>query len=391
MNIEQVVPHHTELSLPELLGFLKDSSRRLEPFHPETLQFCESLSRTLFSDSLARQFPETQALAFKFRKAELQSLRRQFEKLNSDTFLAPRGVAFHVAPANVDTIFLYSWLFSILAGNVNIIRLSQQDSPQMQVLCEALRSCMAGADGGRIRKNTVVIRYGHETEITAALSAIADLRIIWGGNATVDTIRSFPVKPTCKDMTFADRYSWSVVNSVSYLAASSNVRSELAASFYNDLYSFHQMACSSLRISVWHGEAEDCENASRMFIASLRSQMAKKNHATDVSLGLRKLTFACETALSQQVSSIHTYGSDLTVIRLTGLKNFTRMNCGGGLLFHYQVKDLIEVSDFVTEADQTLTYFGYSRSELQHLVRQLNGRGLERVVPVGQALTFGRY
>ncbi|MFC6804089.1 acyl-CoA reductase [Deinococcus caeni] len=39
----------------------------------------------------------------------------------------PRGLVFHVPPANVDTIFIYSWLMSVLAGNRNVIRLSSRE------------------------------------------------------------------------------------------------------------------------------------------------------------------------------------------------------------------------------------------------------------------------
>src|SRR5229473_1854189 len=36
----------------------------------------------------------------------------------------PRGLVFHVPPANVDTIFVYSWALSALAGNRNVVRIS---------------------------------------------------------------------------------------------------------------------------------------------------------------------------------------------------------------------------------------------------------------------------
>ena len=34
----------------------------------------------------------------------------------------PRGLALHITPANVDTMFLYSFAVSLLAGNLNVVR-----------------------------------------------------------------------------------------------------------------------------------------------------------------------------------------------------------------------------------------------------------------------------
>jgi hypothetical protein len=38
--------------------------------------------------------------------------------------------------------------------------------------------------------------------------------------------------------------------------------------------------------------------------------------------------------------------------------------------------------------DQTLVYYGYDSNEVRDLAESLAGRGIDRFVPVGNALTF---
>ena len=38
------------------------------------------------------------------------------------------------------------------------------------------------------------------------------MRIIWGGDKTINTLREFKIKPHATDVTFGDRYSFSIIN-----------------------------------------------------------------------------------------------------------------------------------------------------------------------------------
>ena len=48
-----------------------------------------------------------------------------FLKKYENYLLLSRGVVFHIAPKNVDTIFVYSFVLSLLCANKNIIRRNQ--------------------------------------------------------------------------------------------------------------------------------------------------------------------------------------------------------------------------------------------------------------------------
>ena len=42
--------------------------------------------------------------------------------------------------------------------------------------------------------------------------SISDVRIIWGGDNTIDQIRKNKIPPRSFDLTFADRYSFCIIN-----------------------------------------------------------------------------------------------------------------------------------------------------------------------------------
>jgi hypothetical protein len=49
---------------------------------------------------------------------------------------------------------------------------------------------------------------------------------------------------------------------------------------------------------------------------------------------------------------------------------------------------LDDIVPFVTEVDQTVTHFGLSADELTDLAVRIGRRGVDRLVPIGQALAF---
>ena len=68
-----------------------------------------------------------------------------------------------------------------------------------------------------------------------------------------------------------------------------------------------------------------------------------------------------------------------------------RTHCGGGLLFQARTDRLLDIARWIGRRDQTMTYFGFSAEQLRQLAVSLNGRGIDRMAPIGQALNFHRY
>jgi Acyl-CoA reductase (LuxC) len=299
----------------------------------------------------------------------------------------PRGLVFHVPPANVQTIFIYSWVMALLAGNRNVVRLSRRDSPQTLLLCRLLREILSNASQA-VRDSSLMIQYGHEPEITAAISQACDVRVIWGGDAAVEAVRAAPLPAQAKEITFADRFSLCALRAEAVLEESEV--DDLAARFYNDTFWFDQMACSSPRLVLWCGGGEDCRRASERFYRALERTIAGKGYDAGVGARLNQFTFACRAVVDGHASAYQEYGG-LCVLRGARLDHLPREHCGAGLLYHYEAPGLEAMDGFVTRREQTLTYFGFAREEMLALAVRLNGRGIDRMVPVGQALSFQRH
>jgi Acyl-CoA reductase (LuxC) len=356
------------------------------------LAVAAALSRRLALDAEARTFPALQALAFWMRRTELLRLRDAFRRLeDASRILVPRGTVFHVPPANVDTLFVYSWLLAVLAGNRNVVRLSTRMTRQGTILCRMLNEELARQHDGLLAQNTIMLSYGHEAEISAALSSICDVRVIWGGDATVNAMRRVPLPPHAVEMTFPDRYSWAALRADAFLALDEAGRETLADQFYNDTFWFDQLGCSSPRTLVWVGDAARGAAAATLFSEAVALRVLARGYHVDVGSALAKRTFAFRAVLDQPVSRVSWVSNELALAELDADAPMDRAHPGGGFLFQRFVDSLTAIAGLLSSRDQTLAYFGFTTEEMRTFAVSLGSRSFDRIVPIGEALRFDRY
>jgi hypothetical protein len=136
----------------------------------------------------------------------------------------------------------------------------------------------------------------------------------------------------------------------------------------------------------------DCETAAGQFYEALQREVQAHEYRLPTGPRLNKLTFAYRAILDQPaIDRREVVGSEITILRLAELAGLRREHCGGGLLFQASAVALHEIAAVIERRDQTITHFGFLREELRELVTRLGGRGGDRFVPIGQALTFNRY
>lgn len=388
MEVELLSPRRGFVPLEDLADQIVRGSV-VRPFDHSVMDMCVELSQRILRDPGARRYPELVALAFWMRKGELHRLREQFDLLQrEDRLLVPCGTVFHLPPSNVDTMFVYSWLLAALTGNCNIIRLSRERSGSTQELlrffCEVLEQAAAPA-----REMTWIVSYGHEEEPTRMLSSLCDMRVIWGGDHTVSTIRDVGLPPHAREMVFADRFSLAAIEAASFLNLDEIQRADLARQFFDDAFWFDQMACSSPRLVVWCGTYADQVAASADFFSRVDDYAL--GHATvQPSYSMHRFLFSCTAILDRPVMEYRRFRT-LSVLTLSTLTEFSRNHPGGGVFFEYRVEHLSEIAPALRRRDQTLTWFGFPPDALIDLASRLNGRALDRIVPIGQALQFGRF
>ncbi|HSW04734.1 acyl-CoA reductase [Aquabacterium sp.] len=359
----------------------------LRPFDAPQIEFAAALSRALTTSPTARQHPELMALGFWLRPAHLKKLIDELLSASADAVQMPRGLCLHIAPGNVDTIFVYSWMLSLLCGNRSIVRLSSRESAQTHALLATLSDLFAEPAWAPVAQRVLFLRYGHDEAITRRLSADCDMRIIWGGDTAVNAVRASPLPPHATELCFPDKFSMSVLRASAVRELDGTALAQLAKALCNDAYTFGQMACSSPRLVLWLGNEADTQAARTMLWPAVEARVPQMAHGLGAAEAMNKAISADLLALD---ADVHFEPGDPLVQRiwLDVPAVHAGLHCGGGLFHESRITQLDDLLPLLSRRVQTVSEFGFSRQELEQWARQAGPRGIDRVVPVGQALDF---
>src|SRR5215475_12388106 len=107
-KLEQRFPVAAPTDVSELLTELGDepTGGRLRVGDPRVREFLAALARRLLAPATARRYPELASLGFFLRRGEIEKLIESVTAADKGELRFPRGLVFHVPPANVDTIFV---------------------------------------------------------------------------------------------------------------------------------------------------------------------------------------------------------------------------------------------------------------------------------------------
>lgn len=358
----------------------------LPPFSVPVTAFIESLGRALRNDPAVRGFPELVALGYWARGATIKRLQQRFTSAYPGAVRRPRGLAFHVAPSNVDTIFVYSLLLSMLAGNSNLVRISSRAGVQSGHLLQVLDRALATADP-EIRAAICVVRYGHDKATTDALSARADLRIVWGGDETVGLVRESPLAPAGTELVFPNKYSFAVFDAAAWNAIAD--KSAVARKFVNDALWFGQMACSSPRAVVWLGTSADVDSASASFWLAVDTAAGEAGLEWEAAFAVSKLVAEQGLALAGNAQILMSASNRVRVVRCAVLDGLgTQTATGQGFFKEYRIDKLAALAGATRRNWQTIVSFGIPADDWQEFLTVQMPEGIDRIVPIGSALDF---
>lgn len=360
--------------------------RILLPFSTEVMEFIEAFSNAILQDSQFKRFPELMAMAFWFRKANLHKISKAFEEKRARRLWLGRGVVFHVAPSNVDSLFIYSLFLSMMVGNCNIVRVSSRHTEQQDELLGVLNQLLADQKWAAVRDRLLVVGYEHQDDITAGFSAKCDVRVVWGGDETIKHLRSIPIPPSAVELSFADRFSFSVLRSSAVLETPD--LGQLVHRFYNDAYWFDQMACSSIKLVGWLGAPEETAEARRLFWAALEQKV--NEYPLAASQAMDKLT--AEYLLAIEGRGVRLEPSANNRIRRVCFETPEEVNrelhCGSGLFYECRLNALDDLARLIVKKDQTVASYGVAAADWRRVMEQIRPKGIDRIVPVGKALEF---
>lgn len=335
-----------------------------------------------------------------------------------------RGLAFHFAPNNVEILFLYSLFLSILAGNTNIVRLGQKQSQEQQILLTILKETLQLPEHQIMAQRILLVRYGHDDEINALFSKMCNLRIIWGGNDTVEHLRRLPIQPSASELAFAHKFSWAVLSAQAVInAARQGTLNKLARDFVTDAFSFGQQACSSPRLIVWQGKPLLIRQAQNKFWSQVDTVLLTRPFELSAAQVSERFTKLCQMACSvdsscslehactagdsgiddsRYVNNDSSVDSPLKLSCSSDLKSYFRvelntwtalnscrhLHSGNGIFLEISASELSEVLTHCSSEEQTITSFGITSDEWKKACVLASPHGLCRIVPIGKALAF---
>jgi hypothetical protein len=366
-------------------GLLKQ--KMLPPFDDQLIEFVNLFSRQLLDTNATREFPELNAAGFWMRKANILKMKNQF--FSQQHLRLSRGIVFHIAPSNVDTIFLYSWVISFLCGNLNILRISSKSTPQTELLLELLNATSEKFHD--LSQRFLMVRYEYSDEVSGHFSSLCDMRVIWGGDETIRKIRTLELPPTAKEIVFADKFSMAAIKADVFNLSDNKM--SLLKQFFNDVFWFNQMACSSPRLLFWVGNSETIAKAQAYFWAILEELAIEQGLEIDPSAIMDKFISLSSIAIEHADAHVP-YGSTNRINRIQldhTLPIPRTLHCGAGLFYEMSIPHINEIASKIVKKDQTITSFGFSSSELRIFLTSNQPLGVDRIVPIGDALNFSSF
>ncbi len=356
-----------------------------EPFDGRVLEFLDGVSGNLMADREARAYPDVVTFAFWIRKANTRRLEGRFARdAGNGNIRLGRGTAFHIAPSNVPVNYAYSLAAGLLAGNANIVRIPSKDFPQVGLVNRALRSALERYP--YMEPYICLVRYGRDRAVNDLFSSIADVRVVWGGDATVAELRRSPLGSRAGEITFADRFSVAVVDSDAYMDLLDSGKGKAAEGFYNDTYLTDQNACTSPRLVAWLGGRK--EEAKTEFWGRLH-RLTERKYGFQPIQGVDKLADSYRAAAVTDGIRIEGHADNLLVRVRVETAPAALMDYKGnsGYFFEYDCGNILELRELCDDRRcQTVAYIG-DRTALLPLVRS-GVKGVDRIVPVGKTMDF---
>lgn len=356
------------------------------PFDERIVHFLGELSRAILIKPDIRNYPDLVSLAYWCRPAAIKRLAVRYE---SDEFLVGRGVVFHIPPSNVPLNFAYSLFCGLLAGNSNIVRMSSTESNEVDELIRVFHAMAREESVGETLQRICLIRYGHDDIVTKTFSVNTNARVIWGGNEAVRRIRATETAPRSVDVSFADRVSMSLLNADRVVGATTREIVDLVDRFIADGYTFDQNACSSPRLVMWLGTSESVATAGKRFWTELESRVREKE-SLPPAIHMRRFVELCEMLANSDGEShlVNVLGGAARIELAEGedWRKYSTMRFG--TFTEVSISVLDDIKNYVSADVQTLGYFGFYPSEIRAAIEGMDTAGIDRVVPIGQALIF---
>jgi len=365
-----------------VLGKLNFNNKTYKIFEVKTINFLDEVSQEIIKNKKYSKYTDIITFAFFIRKKNLVKISKDYK--NKDRMIG-RGLAYHIAPSNIPINSAYSLIFGLLSGNSNIVRLPSKNFIQIKLLCDIFFKILKKKKYLELSKRICLIKYDRSDEISSELSKKADVRLIWGGDETVNQFQKYATAPRCIDLKFANRYSISIID-VNKLAKLSDDNLKIIVNrFYNDSYTMDQKGCSSPQALIWIGKNKK-KNKDKFF--NILSEIADKKYDNDLAVTNNKISSLSLTAIKSEINFISQYKNfNLMRIKLKKIsKEIEKIHPHFGTFVEININNLNELNKIISKKIQTITFYGINKKKIYDFVFNYGILGVDRIVPIGRAL-----
>jgi hypothetical protein len=327
-----------------------------------------------------REYSDVATFGFWCRKSALIKEKGNYDDIS---LRIGKGVVFHSTPSNVPVNFAFSFTAGLLAGNANIIRLPGKDFSQTNIIIEAIKHLLLNRYPS-LTPYLCFIKYPPNKVLHDRFSAVCDVRVIWGGDGTINELRQSPLKPRATEVTFADRYSIAVIHADEYLTTINKLK--VAQDFYNDTYFSDQNACTTPHMIFWLGEQRS--EAKKLFWNSLRILLEDKYILSPIQ-AVGKRTAFYKTAVKRSVTMEDAANNFITRINVNDADTeLMRFKYNSGFFFEQEINELKDILPICGDRLQTLVYFGLEKEAIDNFIFKMKPKGIDRIVPMGKSMNF---
>lgn len=385
-----------QVSRKLLAGAMEISSRPMAVFSEHVMQFLHALSEKICGLPRKETSEALRTLGFWLRYAHLQEMKEHFDGQGRMGL----GISFHITPANVPFMYLYSCALGLLAGNSCRVRVSGRMEEESGRILGWIDELLAMDQYASMRGRISFLAYDRgDEQWNRQFSEECDVRLIWGGDETIHSIRRFPIKPSALEITFPDRISVAVLDMKAVEELSEEALDDLAYRFYNDTYSMDQNGCSCPRLVFWiRSHSREPHQISERFWDAV-AKVAEKYSLTE-AMASRKYGTLWKLGTSENHwESIRTWKNRLYVMTVSASWLRHRLMRDGRQSLEKELSELRfgsfqecyvdcveELLQILTDRVQTVTCFGIQEDGLWEQAVDHGIRGVGRIVPVGHAL-----
>jgi len=120
----------------------------------------------------------------------------------------------------------------------------------------------------------------------------------------------------------------------------------------------------------------------------LQAEVVRRGYELPTAAATGKLATVAGVAIDRPVRRVRRISNELYVVSLSSLDELPRDVSAPGLLLEASLPTLADLGPLLCRHDQTLVVHGFCADDIDALLDAAAGRGLDRIVALGNALRF---